>query len=208
MAGLMEDAKYMFHSLLHPFDAFYQIKFVRKNNYVIPTIIMVLCGVTGIFSYQYTGFILNYNPLFAMNSITIFITTLFPYLLFMISNWSVTSIFDGNGSLGDIYIVISYALVPKLIFDILGVILSSFVIIEEAPLLYGFTAIGTVWFVFLLFCGLCVIHEYTVTTNVVTLIVTFFAAIVIVFLSMLFFTLIGKVLGFFYALFSELSKRW
>jgi len=53
-----------------------------------------------------------------------------------------------------------------------------------------------------------VIHEYTVTTNVVTLIVTFFAAIVIVFLSMLFFTLIGKVLGFFYALFSELSKRW
>lgn len=208
MARLIEDAKYMFHALIHPFDAFYQIKFVRKNRYTLPTIIMFLCGVTGILGFQYTGFILNHNPLFMMNSITIFVTTLFPYVLFMISNWSVTSLFDGNGSFGDIYIVLSYALVPKLIFDLLGIIFSSFVILEEAPLLYAFTAIGTIWFLFIVFCGLTVIHEYTVTTNIVTLIVSFFAAIVIVFLTMLYFTLIGKVIGFVYAVISELGKRW
>jgi len=208
MASMIEDGKYMFHVLFHPFDGFYDLKFTRKRNYALPTLIMLLCGILGILNYQYTGFILNYNPLFAMNSITIFFTTLFPFLLFLISNWSVTTLFDGNGTMGDIYVVMSYSLVPKLIFDIAGVVMSNVVTQEEAGLLYAFVAIGTVWFCFLLFCGLCVIHEYTVLTNVVTLFVSVCSAIIIVFLAMLYFTLMGKVIGFVYTVFSELAKRW
>lgn len=208
MAGIVEDGKYMFRVLFHPFDGFYDVKFLGKRNFALATIIMLLCGVTGIMSYQYTGFILNYNPLFAMNSAALFITTLFPFLLFMISNWSIATLFDGNGSIGDIYIVICYALIPKLIFDILGIMLSNVVTREEAALLTAFTAIGTVWFVFLLFCGLSVTHEYTAFTNIVTLAASFVSAILIVFLSMLYFTLIGKVVGFVYAVFLELTKRW
>ena len=207
MTSMIADAKYMFHVLLHPFDGFYDVKFLRKKNYTIPTIIMLICGLTGILSYQYTGFILNYHPLFAMNSITIFFTTLFPFLLFLISNWSLTTLFDGNGTIGDIYIVISYSLVPKLIFDIVGILLSNTIIQEEAALLNALLVIGTVWFCFLLFCGLCVIHEYSPITNVVTLIVSFLAAIVIVFLSMLYYTLMGKVIGFVYTLLIELMRR-
>lgn len=207
MAHLIEDGKYMFHVLMHPFDGFYDVKFVRRKNYWLPTIIMLLCGLIGILSYQYTGFILNYSPLFEMNSITIFLTTLFPFLLFLISNWSITTLFDGNGTIGDIYVVISYALVPKLIFDIVGIILSNTIIQEEAALLNALVAIGTVWFCFLLFCGLCVVHEFTALKNVITLLVTFCSAIIIVFLAMLYFTLIGKVIGFVYTVFIELMKR-
>ncbi|WP_336786190.1 Yip1 family protein [Paenibacillus sp. MMO-177] len=207
MAHLIEDGKYMFHVLMHPFDGFYDVKFVRRKNYCLPTIIMLLCGLIGILSYQYTGFILNYSPLFEMNSITIFLTTLFPFLLFLISNWSITTLFDGNGTIGDIYVVISYALVPKLIFDIAGIILSNTIIQEEAALLNALVAIGTVWFCFLLFCGLCVVHEFTALKNVITLLVSFCSAIIIVFLAMLYFTLIGKVIGFVYTVFIELMKR-
>ncbi|WP_309122522.1 YIP1 family protein [Paenibacillus sp.] len=198
----------MFRVLLHPFDGFYDVKFLGKRNFALATFVLLICGVVGIMNYQYTGFILNYNPLFAMNSVTIFVTTLFPFLLFLISNWSVATLFDGNGSFGDIYIVISYALVPKLLFDIAGIVLSNVVIQEEAALLYAFMTIGTVWFAFLLFCGLCVVHEYTALVNVVTLAASFCSAIVIVFLSMLYFTLVGKVVGFVYAVFLELTKRW
>jgi hypothetical protein len=207
MASMIEDGKYMFYVLLHPFDGFYDVKFLRKRNYAIPAIIMLICGITGILNYQYTGFILNYHPLFAMNSITIFLTTLFPFLLFLISNWSIATLFDGNGTMGDIYIVISYALVPKLIFDLIGILLSNTIIKEEAALLNAFMAIGTVWFCFLLFCGLCVIHEYTPFTNVVTLLVSFCSAIIIVFLSMLYFILMSKVIGFVYSVFIEIMKR-
>jgi Yip1 domain. len=208
MAELISEAKQVWHVLFHPFDGFYDVKFVRKKTYALAFVILFLYGISGILSYQYTGFILNYNPLFEMNSFVIFATTLFPLLLFLISNWSVTALFDGSGSLGDIFIVICYSLVPKLVFDLLGVALSNVVVREEAALLYALVAVGTVWFCFLLFCGLCVIHEYTVLTNVVTLIATFCAAVVIVFLAMMYFTLLAKVIGFVDALFAEWSRRW
>jgi hypothetical protein len=207
MASLLEDGKYMLHVMLHPFDGFYAVKFLRRKNYVLPTIIMLICGITGILGYQYTGFILNYNPLFQMNSIMIFVTTLIPFVLFLISNWSVTTLFDGNGTMGDIYIVMTYALAPKLLFDIAGIILSNTIIQEEAALLRSFVVIGTVWFYFLLFCGLCVIHEYSPLTNIVTLIVTFISAIMIVFLFMLYFMLVSKVIGFVYTVVIEWMKR-
>jgi Yip1 domain. len=197
----------MFHVMLHPFDGFYEVKSVKRRSYLLPTLIMLVCGITGILGYQYTGFILNYNPLFEMNSIMIFVTTLIPFLLFLISNWSVTTLFDGNGTMGDIYIVMTYALVPKLLFDIVGIILSNTIIQEEAALLHAFVVIGTVWFYFLLFCGLCVIHEYSPLTNIVTLVVTFISAIMIVFLAILYFMLVSKVVGFVYTVVIEWMKR-
>ncbi|WP_194843391.1 YIP1 family protein [Paenibacillus sp. B01] len=208
MTGIVEDGKSMLRVLFHPFDGFYEVKFLGKRNFALATIIMLLCGLTGILSYQYTGFILNYFPLFEMNSIALFVTTLFPFLLFLLSNWSVTTLFDGNGTIGDIYIVLSYALLPKLAFDLAGIALSNVVTQEEAGLLQAFTAIGTLWFAFLLFCGLTVTHEYSALVNIVTLAASCASAVLILFLSMLYFTLIGKVVGFVYAVFLELSKRW
>ncbi len=207
MTSMVADGKYLFYVLFHPFDGFYDLKFARKRNYTIPAMIMLICGLIGILSYQYTGFILNRYPLFEMNSLTLFLTTLFPYLLFLISNWSISTLFDGNGTMGDILIVMSYSLVPKLIFDLAGMIMSNMIIREETVLLNAFEAIGTVWFYFLLFCGLCVIHEYKPLTNVITLIVSFCSAMVIVFLAMLYFTVLGKVIGFIYTVFIELTKR-
>jgi len=206
--SIIEDGKMMFHVLLHPFDGFYNVINHRKKRYILPTIILLLVGIIGVISYQYTGFILNSFPIHYINSVTIFITTLFPIVLFLISNWSITTLFDGNGTMGDIFIVMSYALVPKLLFDISGIILSNFVTLEEAPLLNAFMQIGTVWFCFLLFCGLCVVHEYSAARNIVTIIATFIAAIIIIFLAMLYFTLLGKVIGFVTSVFSEMSKRW
>lgn len=208
MANIIEDSKYVFYVLLHPFDGFYDVKFRGRKNYFVAATIIVIWGIIGILNYQYTGFILNNNPLFTMNSITIFATTLFPIFLFMLSNWSITTLFDGNGSMGDIFVVISYSFVPKIIFTVIGIVLSNVIVQEEAPLLYAFMAIGTVWFCFLLFCGLCVIHEYTVTTNILTLLTSFISAIIIVFLSMLYFTLLGKIIGFVSTVFNELMKRW
>ncbi|MDI6617306.1 MAG: YIP1 family protein [Clostridiales bacterium] len=204
----MEDTKYMFYVLLHPFDGFYEVKFRGKKNYIIATVVLVLFGIIGILDYQYTGFIFNDNPLQHMNSIKVFFTTLFPLLLFLISNWSITTLFDGSGSMSDIYIVICYSLVPKIIFDIIGIIFSNVIIKEEASLLYSFTAIGTIWFCFLVFCGLCVIHEYSASTNILTLLASFISAIIIVFLCMLYITLMGRLFGFFATAFNELIKRW
>lgn len=208
MATFISEVKSIFYVTFHPFDGFYEVKFRGKKNFKMATAILLLYGILGILKYQYTGFILNTNPIHEMNSIVIFITTVFPLLLFIVSNWSITTLFDGNGSMGDIYLVISYSLLPKVIFDLIGVIFSNIIIQEEAIILYSFMWIGTIWFCFTIFCGLCVVHEYSALNSIITLLASFISAIIIVFLSMLYLTLIGKIIGFISTVANEMMKRW
>lgn len=200
--------KQLVHVIFHPFDGYYQLKMETKKRYWVATALLFLYGIVQIISYQYTGFIINNNPIFMMNSIRIFLLALFPILLFVVSNWSVTSLFEGSGTIGDIYTVVCYALFPKIVFDLMGVVFSNFVISEEVPLLTAFTSIGTVWFCFLVFAGLCVIHEYTVFSNILMLIGTFIATIIIVFLLMLYITIMSKTVNFIVTVISEFLRRW
>ena len=208
MKKLREDFKYLLHVITHPFDGFYEVRFRGKGNIYLGAIILVLFGLLSIIKYQYTGFIMNKNPQFAMNSVTTFIFGIFPYLLFCISNWSVTAIFEGSGKFRDIFTVVTYALFPKLVLDAIIIILSNVVTIEESTILTAISGFGVVYFAFLVFAGLCVAHEYTAATNVVMILATFVAAIIIIFLAILYITLIQKVTSFVFTFGTELMKRW
>lgn len=207
MKKLLEDFKYLMHVITHPFDGFYEVRFRGKKNVYLGMIILILYGLLCIIKYQYTGFIMNSNPQFKMNSVTTFIFGIFPYLLFCISNWSVTAIFEGSGKFSDIFTVVTYALFPKLVLDAVVVLLSNIVTIEESTILTAITGFGVVYFAFLVFAGLCVAHEYTAATNIVMIIATFVAAIIIVFLAILYITLLQKVISFIYTFGTEFVKR-
>ncbi len=207
MKKLLEDFKYLMHVITHPFDGFYEVRFRGKGNAAMGAIILVLYGLLSIIKYQYTGFIMNDNPMFRMNSITTFLFGIFPYILFCVSNWSVTAIFEGSGKFADIFTVVTYALFPKLVLDAVVVILSNVVTAEEATILTAISGFGVVYFAFLVFAGLATAHEYTAATNVVMIIATFVAAIIIIFLAILYITLIQKVISFCYAFGTELMKR-
>mgnify|MGYP000061583792 CR=1 FL=1 len=201
--------KQLIYVNLHPFDGFYQTsRSEKKGKYLVATVLLVIYGILQIIAYQYTGFIMNYQPIFMMNSIRIFLLALLPIVLFVVSNWSITTILEGSGSIGDIYIVVCYSLFPKIVFDLIGVIVSNFIISEEIPILQAFMAIGTVWFCFLIFAGLCVVHEYTVFTNIIMIILTFVAAIIIIFLAMLYFTILIKTINFVITVINEFFRRW
>lgn len=205
---MLDDIKYLGYVLFHPFDGFYETKHRGKGNYALATLILVLYGILGIFSAQYTGFIFNFYPTYALRSIPLFMTTILPVVLFIVSNWSSTSLMSGNGRFRDIYIVTCYSLLPLIFFSLITVILSNRIILEEGPILSSFNYVGTIWFCFLMFCGLCTIHEYSVSKNIVTLLVTLVAAIIIIFLCVLYLTLMDKVISFVEIVASEISKRW
>lgn len=207
MKKFVEDFKYLNHVIFHPFDGFYEVRFRGKGNYLLVALLFLASGLLNIISYQYTGFIMNNNPLYSMNSITTFIFGLFPYLLFAISNWSMTAIFEGSGKFLDITTVLAYALFPKLILDIVVVIFSNVVTEDEAMILTAIQMIGVVWFCFLVFSGLCVIHEYGAGRNLIMIIATFVAAIVIIFLAALYVVLTEKLLGFITDFVTELARR-
>lgn len=208
MGRLLKDTKYLKYVIFHPFDGFYEAKMRGLGDLRVATAILVLYGILGIFRNQYTGFIFNFYPTYALESFPLFMASILPLVLFIVSNWSTTSLMNGNGRFRDIYIVTCYSLVPLLLFNFITVLLSNVIILEEYPILSAFRYLGVIWFCFLVFSGLCTVHEYTVTKNIVTLLVTVVAAIIIIFLCVLYLTLLEKVISFVNTVAAEISKRW
>ncbi len=208
MQAQKESLKNLFYILFHPFDGFFEMKFRKKGSMVLATALLVLYGLVSVFETQYTGFIFNFFPLHSLKSIQQFLLAVIPVVLFIVSNWSTTSLMNGSGNFKDIWTMTCYSLVPLILFGAVTTLLSNVIILEEAPILTAFYYIGVVWFCYLVFCGLCTIHEYTASRNILTLLVTLVAAIIIIFLVILYFTLMDTVIGFVEIISTEISKRW
>lgn len=203
-----EDIKNLFYTIFHPFDGFYEMKFRQKGNAVLAAVLLVIYGLLSVFSTQYTGFIFNTYPVQEMESIQLFLMAVLPVVLFVVSNWSTTSLMRGSGKLIDIFIMTCYSLTPLILFNFATTLISNVIILEEGPILTAFNYIGVVWFCYLIFCGLCTIHEFTASKNILTLLVTLVAAIIIIFLVILYFTLMQTVFSFIGTVATEISKRW
>lgn len=202
-----ERFKYVKHCLFHPFDGFYEAKNRGKGSLAAATVIIALYCLLQCVSVQYTGFIMNLNNLKRMNSVTIFISALSVLVLIVVSNWTITTLFEGKGKLKDIYMVLGYSLLPVVIIDAIVVFASNYVIEEEAVILTSISLMGFVWCCFLVITGLCTVHEYSLAKTLVTILATAIAALIILFLLVLFVSLVEQMWNFFYIFFKELMRR-
>lgn len=206
-ALVKEKLYYLKNAVFHPFDAFYEIRFRGKGSTLLAALIVGLFGILQCVSYQYTGFVINVNDTSSMNSLSIFATWVLGFVLFIVSNWSVTTLLNGKGNMGDILKVIGYSLVPLTCTLIFQVFISNYIIMEEAMIVYVVTGLGTVWSLFMLLAGLCVIHEYGFGKTLVSILLTFAAAAIILFLGILFFTLIEQMVTFVISVGQEFFRR-
>ena len=74
-------------------------------------------------------------------------------------------------------------------------------------ILQAVQGIAGVWFVFILLAGLCTVHEYTFFDNLGALVATFISAAIIIFIGVLFFTMIEQMLSFAISLVEEMIRR-
>ena len=204
---MKEKLYYLRYSVFHPFDAFYEMRFRGKGSLLLAVISIILFGILQCVTYQYTGFVMNTAQVESMNSLSIFSTWVAGFILFIVSNWSVTTLLNGKGGMADIAEVVGYSLVPVEIAMIIQVICSNFIIQEEIMIVRVITGIGIVWFVFMIIAGLCVIHEYTFGKNLISIFLSFVAAAIILFLGVLFFTLIEQMVTFIVDVAKEFIRR-
>lgn len=204
---MSEKVKYIKYCVFHPFDGFYEAKNRGRGSLIAATVLLCLYGILQCVKVQYTGFIMNFNHITRMNSVTIFISSLSVMLLFVISNWTTTTLFEGKGKLKHIYMVTCYSLLPIIFIDTIVVFASNFVISEETVILTALSTMGMVWFCFLVVTGLCTIHEFSLAKTLVTLVVTAFAALIILFLGVLFLSLLEQMFQFLYIFIKELMRR-
>ena len=206
MKAFAEDCRYLVYTLFHPFDGFYELRFRKEKNWIIIISLYVLYGLAEIFRQWYTGIIMRDWDVYGLNGVLTFFSALFPLVLFAVSNWSVTTLTEGNGRLSDILMVLAYATVPKILLSVVVTVASNFIIQEEAIILTVLELLGTLLFCFFVFAGLCVIHEYTAWKTVLTVLFSVVAAMIIFFVLLFYFSIMEKIIGLVSVIITEIAN--
>ena len=130
-----------------------------------------------------------------------------PLALWIVANWCLTTLFDGEGSFKDIFVASTYSLLPLVLIMIPVTIASNFVISTEADILNLFTTIAYIWVGILLFFGIMVTHDYSMGKNIITTLGTILGMVCIMFIAILFSTLLGKLVSFVTNIVTEIQFR-
>ncbi len=201
-----EEMLYVFHLIFHPFDGFWDLKHEKRGSVRAATTIL---GITIVaFFYQAIGQGYMFNPRGDYSTVILqVIAVIVPVILWVIANWCLTTLFDGEGSFKDIYIASCYSLAPLPFFVIISTILSNVFTLSEGSMVTLLVTIGYVWVGLLLFFGMSVTHDYTMGKNIITILGTIVAMAVIMFIAILFSSLVIKMVTFIVAIFTEIFNR-
>jgi hypothetical protein len=202
----LQELLFGFHLILHPFDGFWDLKHEKRGSVRAGTTYLVITIATIYYQSIGAGYVTNPQGNYISISGAI-MNVCVPLALWIIGNWCITTLFDGEGSIKDVYIASTYSLLPLILTTIPATIASNFVLASEVKMITLVTTIGFVWLGLLLFFGMMVTHDYTIGKNVITTLATLVGMICIMFIVILFSTLLGKLVGFVSNIVTEIQYR-
>lgn len=199
--------KYATYVMFHPFDGFWDLVHEHRGSLPAAHTYLALFLVTRILFLMFTNFQFVSAPLQYINIFEQCASLLLPFIILCIANWGMTTLFEGKGRFQDIYMAMCYALVPYIMIQLPLVFVSNVIAFDEAAFYEVLLTVSVVWSVGLVFVGLMQVHDYGPGKTIIFLIVTVFGAAVIIFLILVFFSLLSDALGFFVSLYREIAFR-
>ena len=201
-----EELIYAFYVPFHPFDGFYDLKHEKRGSVKAG---LTIVGITILaFFYQAIGRGYMFNPRETYSTIIVQIMSIaIPVILWCVGNWCLTTLFEGEGGFRDIFIATSYSLAPLPLFVIISTILTNVLTVAEGSIVSLLVTLGYIWVGFLLFFGMLVTHDYNLRKNILITICTILAMVVIMFVIILFSSLVIKMITFVIAIAKEIANR-
>ena len=130
-----------------------------------------------------------------------------PFIIFVVTNWALTTLFDGKGTLKDVWIASAYAMTPYPLIVIPNTILSNFLAEEEDTFNYFFHDFSIVWSALLFISAIMMVHAYSIGKTMLCIVFTILGMAIVIFLLLLFFSLISDSVAYFYSLYREIIFR-
>ena len=199
--------KYSLYVIVHPADGFWDLIHAKRGSYSAANFIVILTLLTQVWRLRFTSFVVRNVNWEEVNVFEKFATILIPLLIFCICNWALTTLFDGKGHLGDIYMGSAYALTPYPLIQIPIIIISNFVTRDEVAFYNIFDNISIIWCAMLIFMAMMMIHQYGFAKTLLFTIFTVFGMLIFIFIVLLFFSMISQGVAYFVSLGREIIFR-
>ncbi len=207
MAFSKEKWQYFFSVFGHPMDTFYWIRRQEKGSVPIAILLVFLFGCSFSANRLLSSFLVNDVDPRGVNSLFEVLGVMLFYLLICVSNWSITSLMEGEGRMKDIAIAIGYGTFPMTIAMVLSTIVSQFLDLDAAAFYTLIIVIGIAYGAIIMICGIMTVHNFSLGKTVVTLLLTFLAMLIIIFIILLVANMISMVVMFFRSIYTELVYR-
>ena len=202
-----DSLKYAFHVIFHPFDGFWDLIHEKRGSMAAAHTFLILFLATYVVKLMFTNFQFINAPLQYINVFEQCGSLLLPFLILCVANWGMTTLFDGKGSLSAIYMGMCYALVPYVLIQLPLVLVSNGITFEEAEFYNVLMIVSVVWSVLLVFVGLMQIHDYGPGKTLIFVVVTLLGAMIIIFLILVFFSLLSDAAAYFVSMYREIVFR-
>lgn len=202
---IVDDLLYVFTFLKQPLEGYYQIQYENRVSRVSSTVIYLLVVMLLIVHYEYA------SPLFVQKQgyvVYELASMVGLAVLWVLSNYLICSIADGEGKFRDVYNATAYSLSPVLVILPPLVLLSNGLTLEQSVFYHLPVQAMTIWVAFLMFFMIKDIHNYEVGETVSVIFRSVFTMLIIGLFLFVFYSIGSQLLGFVHDVFAEASKRW
>ena len=199
--------KYALYVSTHPLDGFWDLTHEKRGSIAAANIIVLAAILVEVLRLTLTSFQFILINMEYFNAIIVFMRILLPVFLWTVANWSLTTLMDGKGKMAEIYMAVSYALVPYVIINAIMIVLSQVITFDEGAIYWVLSGFAAIWTGVLILAGMMMVHDYSLAKTVFSSFLTVVGMGIMVFIFVVFFSLISDATAYFISLYKEILFR-
>lgn len=204
---LVSETLYLNRFFKHPIDSFYELRWMGKVSVASATLLYVVLVVEKIIKLGYTGFIFSDVDIMDISLGREIVKFIIPIGLWIVSNYLISTINDGEGRFRDIYTGTVYSLAPFIVFSIPLTLLSNILTLNEGFLYSFFNNLVVVWSGVLLFLMVKEVHNLSVKETIKNILLTLFGMVIMVLVAFVLYLVLGQLNDFIYSVVQEVKSR-
>ena len=205
---LWSDIKYIGKVLLHPIDSMYDLKVGKHGSVLSATIIYVIAYIVLIAFMLFSAFLFRYFNNLKFLTVGYLLSLFFlPVALWVVGNYMISSINEGEGSFKNVFVCTAYAFAPMVILLPFVVALTyvctfndGFIISFSSNIIFAWTAI---YFVLMVL----EVHCFSFANMVKNILLTLFAIIIAIVGFIIIYLMVKQVGSFFLDIVREVMFR-
>jgi hypothetical protein len=199
--------RYSLYTAVHPIDGFWDLTHEKRGSPAAATVIVILSVLVEVMRLTLTNFQFVTINMEFFNAIIVMMRVILPIFLWVVANWSLTTLMDGKGRMIDIYMAVAYALAPSVIINAAMIVISQFITFDEGAIYWVLAGFSVLWTAILLLAGMMMVHDYSLSKAVLSSLLTIVGMGIMVFIFVAFFSLISDAAAYFVSLYKEILFR-
>ena len=190
-----------------PIDAYYDIRRKRKATVASATVLYLWYIVLQLTDIYVVGLLFNTHDVNHVNLLEVLVRCIGPVVLFVLCNFLVSSITEGEGKASDLYIGLAYAMSPYLVAALPLQIITN-VLVQNESFVYQFPMLLVIgWSAILFFMMVQEMHNFSFKETVKNLLITLFTILMFLLVGFIVYLLYGQLQDFVVSIVQEVAIR-